>query len=275
MHIRKFNTTSIGRTYWMQFEARARLATKLYYLYRLARMRDESYYFNLVRTKTIYGLLTHIQHGSKRAKQRKNAPIRTSDSKGFTLVEMLIVISIIALLAGVLFANLDSAQQKAQDAKRIADVKQLEVALRLYYDRNHAYPEETTVEGSQSSWEVSFIPNFMEYLDQYVPTRIPKDPINSGPPTDNFATRPDGSFYYAYFKYGMDNGGGKAYGCAWDGPFAVLAFRSLERLPTNRIPLSRAHCGPWPCTGGPYPGYNPPTCRDWGTEFDYSVFLVD
>ena len=49
-------------------------------------------------------------------------------SKGFTLVEMLVVISIIALLAGVLFANLDSAQQKAQDAKRIAEKEKLKIS---------------------------------------------------------------------------------------------------------------------------------------------------
>ena len=196
-------------------------------------------------------------------------------SRGFTLVEMLVVVSIIALLAGVLLANLDSAEQKVQDAKRIADVKQLEIALRLYYDHNYStYPLATTVGTEyQAGWEVSFYQNFMEYLDQYIPTRIPKDPINSGPSTDVFAPRPDGTFYYAYYKYPS----GTAYGCAWSGPFAVLAFRSLERPTTNRIPLSRAHCGPWPCTGGlpSQPGYNPPTCRDWGTEFDYSVFLIE
>ncbi len=197
-------------------------------------------------------------------------------SKGFTLVEMLVVISIIALLAGVLLANLDSAQQKAQDAKRIADVKQIEIALRLYYDHNYStYPEETTTGTEyQAGWEVSFYPNFMEYLDQYIPTRIPKDPINSGPTTNMFAPRPDGTFYYAYYKYWA--GYGSDVGCTWNRPFAVLGFRSLERPTTNRIPLSKARCGTTtPCPGAGIHGGGPTACRDWSNEFDYSVFLID
>lgn len=60
--------------------------------------------------------------------------------RGFTLIELLVVISIIGLLSSVVLANLNSARQKSRDVKRIADVKQLQLALELYFDANAKYP---------------------------------------------------------------------------------------------------------------------------------------
>lgn len=59
---------------------------------------------------------------------------------GFTLIELLVVIAIIGILSSVVLASLNSARQKGRDAKRISDVKQLQLALELYYDANSGYP---------------------------------------------------------------------------------------------------------------------------------------
>ena len=60
---------------------------------------------------------------------------------GFTLIELLVVIAIIGILASVVLASLNSARKKSRDARRLADVKQLQVALELYYDANSGdYP---------------------------------------------------------------------------------------------------------------------------------------
>ena len=67
--------------------------------------------------------------------------IRTS--RGFTLIELLVVIAIIGILSSVVLASLNDARQKSRDAKRIADVKQLQLALELYFDSNGAYPTTT------------------------------------------------------------------------------------------------------------------------------------
>lgn len=61
-------------------------------------------------------------------------------NKGFTLIELLVVIAIIGILSSVVLASLNTARQKSRDAKRIADVKQLQLALELYFDANRAYP---------------------------------------------------------------------------------------------------------------------------------------
>ena len=62
------------------------------------------------------------------------------NKKGFTLIELLVVIAIIGLLSTLAVVALGSARTKARDSKRLADLKQLQTALELYYTDNNAYP---------------------------------------------------------------------------------------------------------------------------------------
>lgn len=66
-------------------------------------------------------------------------------NKGFTLIELLVVIAIIGLLSSVVLASLNSARTKARDARRVADIKQMQTALELYYDTNKRYPATASV----------------------------------------------------------------------------------------------------------------------------------
>ena len=61
--------------------------------------------------------------------------------KGFTLVELLVVIAIIAILSTLSVVALNSARAKARDARRLSDIKQIRTALDMYYDSNNQqYP---------------------------------------------------------------------------------------------------------------------------------------
>ena len=62
------------------------------------------------------------------------------EQKGFTLVELLVVVAIIGLLSTLAAVSLGSARSKARDAKRLSDIKQLSTALELYYSDNNGYP---------------------------------------------------------------------------------------------------------------------------------------
>ncbi len=68
-----------------------------------------------------------------------------TSKRGFTLIELLVVIAIIGILSSVVLASLNSARQKSRDSRRIADLKQLQTALELYYDKNAAYPATLTL----------------------------------------------------------------------------------------------------------------------------------
>ena len=64
--------------------------------------------------------------------------------KGFTLIELLVVIAIIGILAGIIIPNLTSARQSARDARRISDIKNIQLSLALYYNDNLYYPTNLT-----------------------------------------------------------------------------------------------------------------------------------
>lgn len=63
------------------------------------------------------------------------------NKKGFTLIELLVVISIIGLLSTLAVIALGNAREKARDARRMADIKQIRTALELYYNDNDGYPD--------------------------------------------------------------------------------------------------------------------------------------
>jgi prepilin-type N-terminal cleavage/methylation domain-containing protein len=63
---------------------------------------------------------------------------------GFTLLELLVVISITGLLAAVLLVAMNSARVKARDAYRIQTTEEIAKAIELYYDDHHEYPPITT-----------------------------------------------------------------------------------------------------------------------------------
>lgn len=91
--------------------------------------------------------------------------------RGFTLIELLVVIAIIGLLASVVLASLNSARTKARDAKRSADIKNVMLALELYYDSNggSSYPGTCIGNG-----ELTYLSSYL--VPTYLST-IPLDPL--------------------------------------------------------------------------------------------------
>jgi len=60
--------------------------------------------------------------------------------KGFTLVELLVTITIIGILASIGLNTFTSAQKKSRDAKRKAYLRQITDALEAYHNDNGEYP---------------------------------------------------------------------------------------------------------------------------------------
>ena len=78
--------------------------------------------------------------------------------RGFTLIELLVVIAIIGLLSSVVLASVRSAQKKGRDARRVSDIKQLQLAVELYYDANNVYPPALTTANLVTTGYISVLP---------------------------------------------------------------------------------------------------------------------
>jgi len=89
--------------------------------------------------------------------------MNTAQKKGFTLIELLVVIAIIGILSSVVLASLNSARRKGRDARRVADIKQLQLALELYYDANGTYPSALTTANLITPGYIAVIPNDPSY----------------------------------------------------------------------------------------------------------------
>ncbi|MBI2595256.1 type II secretion system protein [Candidatus Daviesbacteria bacterium] len=59
---------------------------------------------------------------------------------GFTLIELMVVVSIIAVLAAVGLVLYQQAQKAGRDGKRIGDMQEVQKALEQYYAANGTYP---------------------------------------------------------------------------------------------------------------------------------------
>lgn len=183
---------------------------------------------------------------------------------GFTLIELLVVISIIGLLASVVLVSLNSARAKGRNVKRLADMKQLQTALDLYYDKNNKYPGDTgsygEAESSCGGWDSSTIDNNSDgkpfitpLLDGGIISKAPNDPLAIS------GSVCGGTHGYRYYRYGPDVAGG----CdPCSGKFYyVLGFNTTEGEGVN--PASPG----WKCI-------NPSTgavTRDWQGEFSWVV----
>src|SRR3989344_4228961 len=72
-------------------------------------------------------------------KEGKFAGQRSSNGVAIIVI-VIVAIAVIGILSSVVLASLNSARMKGRDARRVADVKQLQLALELYYDANQTYP---------------------------------------------------------------------------------------------------------------------------------------
>lgn len=91
-------------------------------------------------------------------KNKKAMPV---DRRGFTLVELLISISIIAILSIVLSVSFSNAQKSGRDQRRISDLKAIQNAAEQYYLLKGSYPT------SAGSWSVN---------SQTILQKFPTDP---------------------------------------------------------------------------------------------------
>ncbi len=94
---------------------------------------------------------------------------------GFTLIELLVVIAIIGVLASIVLASLNTARRKSRDVRRITDVKQIQLALELYFDgEGSVYPTASPTCDATNQYGLGALKT-----EGYIP-QVSRDPLSSG-----------------------------------------------------------------------------------------------
>lgn len=177
------------------------------------------------------------------------------DRRGFTIVELLIVIVVIGVLAAITIVAYNGIQTRARDSSRTSAVRQIQKSIELYKQTNGRYPPQVAIGtnapagfsgiwGTGYSYSVATDDSWMKNLvTSGVTSRVPLDPVN------------DNTHYIVYWS-STTAGLGK---CTSE-PFYVLAvvgYDSSSNIPTDSRTLT--------CTWGA-------TTANWTTSSTRAVF---
>lgn len=124
--------------------------------------------------------------------------IQRRSEKGFTLIELMVTISIIGILAGTITVAVGRARAKARDTKRVADMQQIHLAMEQYFSVYRKYPWDNGVSNDWNRHAVSFTALAQELKDKKFITSIPKDPLSDGTVEHS----------YMYYDYGAGSAPG-------------------------------------------------------------------
>jgi len=130
-----------------------------------------------------------MNHLAQTAKQKLSSP--RGFQAGFTLIELLIVVAIIGILTTIVTANFVGVRQRARDATRKSDIRQIQSALELYRSDNGEYPVNLstfrlTTSPCMTSGELASIGGTV-YMK-----KVPCDPLGSAS-----SVYYDGNYFYS------------------------------------------------------------------------------
>src|SRR3989344_8384116 len=111
--------------------------------------------------------------------------------KGFTIIELTVALSVIAVLSAVSFVFFSSSATKSRDARRETDIKEIQQALGLYatnIGRYPACPTEIEINGATDCLSAPLI------AERSMPA-VPRDPRHA---VGGGACGTLGAFFYCY-----------------------------------------------------------------------------
>ncbi len=143
-------------------------------------------------------------------------------ARGFTLIEVLVVITVIGLLASAVLVVFPINTGKTRDAQRLQDMHQIVTALRIYQVSNGVYPFADD-DSCCKDWDQAPCRGDKTFISTLVTSGtaniIPSDPKPKGGEGNNCY-----GYGYYYFPAG-------SYGCdTARGGFFVLGVRDMETV---------------------------------------------
>lgn len=105
--------------------------------------------------------------------------MKNNRQKSFTLIELLVVIAIIGALSSILLPNFMGARERARDAQRKSDLKQIQKALEMYKQDQRA-PLYPTPYANNPANGIGTCSNSFEGTSVYL-NKMPCDPLGPTP----------------------------------------------------------------------------------------------
>ena len=87
--------------------------------------------------------------------------------KGFTLVELLIVVAIIGILAGIAIPNMLSAINRARQKRSMADMHLIGTALEAYFVDYNYFPRVAIASASTTAWAIYLTPQYIRRVPEF------------------------------------------------------------------------------------------------------------
>ena len=151
------------------------------------------------------------------------------NNKGYTIMEILVVVAIMGLISSIAFVSLQNARAEARDVKRVADIKQVQNALELYYSKYGVYPNTEcnvllpSIVACNSNFDAG------DWISELTPEfikELPNDPLNTtDPPVVYIYSRHSDDMEYVaqhYYIYYRSEVTEQVIGC----PGAILSSSS-------------------------------------------------
>ncbi len=104
--------------------------------------------------------------------------------KGFTLVEILVVVTIISLLASIAAISYSRFIKQSRDSRRKTDIEQIRAAIELYRNFKSAYPSALTFDGTGEVSDAGVV-----YM-----SRVPSDPLSASDTNNTYYYASSGTF---------------------------------------------------------------------------------
>ena len=126
---------------------------------------------------------------------------------GFTIIELLVVISIIAAISSVVLTNINDSRKRSRDALRVQQIAQVQRALELFFSKNERYPDVVN-DGLDANGEIVGSGGAFDVIIQPYLSAPQSDPLWDSTLGDAPANYPALNTHY-YYGYDPVNVGGE------------------------------------------------------------------